>query len=93
MAELTRINGIHITSSMPLEDVGPWEAMSEILSVFLRYSQSLFPLVHRPSFSQKLAMRQDRIDRGFAALVLGISKFANPCILWVQVGEMQADGF
>ena len=75
MAELTRINSIPITSGMPLEDVGQWGAMTEILSVFLRYVQSLFPLVHRPSFSQKLAMRQDRYDRGFAALVLGIGEY------------------
>ena len=74
LAELARLNNIPISPQMPLEDVGPWSAMSEILSVYLRYLHSLFPLVHKPSFSQKLAMRADQTDRGFAALLLGIGE-------------------
>ena len=72
LAELTRLNGIPITRDMPMEDVGPWAAMSEILSVYLRYLHSLFPLVHKPSFAQALAMRKDQVDRAFAALLLGL---------------------
>ena len=75
LAELARLNNIPISPHMPIEDVGPWSAMSEILSVYLRYLHSLFPLVHKPSFSQKLAMRADQTDRGFAALLLGIGEF------------------
>ncbi|KAK1923431.1 hypothetical protein DB88DRAFT_510988 [Papiliotrema laurentii] len=75
LAELARLNSIPITRDMPLEDVGPWSAMSEILSVYLRYLHALFPLVHKPSFSQRLAMRHDQVDRGFAALILGIAAY------------------
>ena len=74
LAELTRLNSIPISRDMPLENVGPWSAMSEILSVYLRYLHSLFPLVHKPSFAQGLAMRKDQTDKAFAALLLGLCK-------------------
>lgn len=75
LAELTRLNSIPITRDMRLEDVGPWSAISGILSVYLRYLHSLFPLVHKPSFAQALAMRKDQTDRAFAALILGLGTF------------------
>jgi hypothetical protein len=82
LAELTRLNSIPISRDMPLEDVGPWSAMSEILSVYLRYLHSLFPLVHKPSFAQSLAMRKDQTDRAFAATLLGLGELF--CFSWEE---------
>ena len=55
-----------------IEDIVPWHTISFFITIYLGYSHSLFPMVHRPSFSQKLALRVDKRDKDFRALVLGI---------------------
>lgn len=63
-------------SDFQIEEIAPWHVISSFISIYLGYSHSLFPMVHRPSFSQRLAMRDDRRDRDFRALVLGIGEFS-----------------
>lgn len=73
-SEYARYEAIAITSGMALDDVVPWTAISDVIAIYLCSSHSLFPLVHKPTFSQQLAMRKDRTDRSFAAVVLGIGE-------------------
>jgi hypothetical protein len=58
-----------------IEDIVPWHTISFFITIYLGYSHSLFPMVHRPSFSQKLALRVDKRDKDFRALVLGIGAY------------------
>lgn len=63
-----------IGTDIQIEDVAPWNHISFFITIYLSYSHSLFPLVHRPSFSQSLAMRRDKTDRDYRAFVLGIGE-------------------
>jgi hypothetical protein len=65
-------------ADIQLDHVAPWSTISIIIRLYLAYSHSLFPMVHRPTFSQSLAMRRDKVDRDFRALVLGIGKSFSP---------------
>lgn len=57
-----------------IEDIIPWHTISFFITIYLGYSHSLFPMVHRPSFSQRLALREDKRNKDFRALVLGIGE-------------------
>jgi hypothetical protein len=55
-----------------IEDVATWETVSFFITIYLGYLHSLLPIVHRPSFSQAITMRKDKVDRDFRALCLGL---------------------
>jgi hypothetical protein len=63
-----------------MEDVAPWNTISFFITIYMTYSHSLFPLVHRPSFSQSLALRRDKTDKEFRAFVLGIGRLPSHLI-------------
>lgn len=71
----------HLSSQSQIEDVAPWSAISFFLSLYLRYMHSLFPLVHKPSFSEGVTMRLDRGDRNFRALILALGGYHSWSVL------------
>lgn len=67
-----------------IEAVAPWPTILDFINIFLRYSSSLFPLIHLPTFCKSLATRFDKTDREFAALILGIGKSNTPSIVELE---------
>jgi len=64
----------HPENDSQIEEIAPWSTISFYIRLYLGYLHSLAPIVHRPSFSQDLAMRRDRSDKDFGALCLGIGE-------------------
>lgn len=65
------------TSISPLsqiEDVAPWVVISFFLKLYFQYMHSLFPVVHKPSFFEAVALRADQTDRNTRALILGLGE-------------------
>lgn len=70
-----------ISSNSQIEDVAPWPVISFFLKLYLQYMHSLFPVVHKPSFFEALALRSDQTDRGKRALILALGAFASLLML------------
>lgn len=65
-----------ISSTSQVEDVAPWPVILFFLKLYLQYMHSLFPVVHKPSFFEALALRSDQTDRAKRALILALGR---PC--------------
>ena len=63
--------------NIQIEDVASWSTIGFFLSQYLRYQHSLLPLVHRPTFTRALAMRQDKDDVDFRAFLLGLGGYVD----------------
>lgn len=62
-----------IRSSSPvLEDITSFSNISFFISLYLRYQHALVPIVHKPTFSADVALRRDRTDQEFRALLLSL---------------------
>ncbi|KAL1405139.1 hypothetical protein Q8F55_008762 [Vanrija albida] len=67
----------HGSSREPqLEDVTSWANISHYISLYLQYLWPLLPLVHRQTFAEGLATRQDLRDTDFRALLLSLVAFS-----------------
>ncbi|WRT66016.1 uncharacterized protein IL334_002967 [Kwoniella shivajii] len=70
MVETTVNSGVK--GELQLEDLTSWSNITHFVALFLKYLYPLLPLVHRPTFSEQLAIRRDLIDTDFRALLLSI---------------------
>lgn len=63
-----------ISSSAQIEEIAPWSVISFFLKLYLQYMHSLFPVVHKPTFFQAVALRTDQTDRRMRALILALGE-------------------
>ncbi|BEI86643.1 hypothetical protein CcaverHIS002_0609300 [Cutaneotrichosporon cavernicola] len=61
-----------ISPNTQIEDVASWDVIMFFLKLYLQYMHSLFPVVHKPSFFEMVAMRADQTDRNLRALMLAL---------------------
>ncbi|GMK57855.1 hypothetical protein CspeluHIS016_0406890 [Cutaneotrichosporon spelunceum] len=85
-----------ITPNSRIEDVAPWDTITFFLKLYLQYMHSLFPVVHKPSFFEAVALRADQTDRNLRALILALGKSllrsADRSGLHDRPGPAQPDG-
>lgn len=76
--EIGRLRALPHLPDMQIEDVAPWDTISFFVALYLKTLHSLFPLVHKPTFTSEIALRTDQTDRPLRAFILGIGRYDAP---------------
>jgi hypothetical protein len=58
-----------------IEDITSFTNIFFFISLYLRHLHSHTPVVHKPTFTQQLAMRVDQRDEEFRALLLSLTSY------------------
>ncbi len=56
-----------------------WAEICFFLSLYIRYQHPVLPLVHKPTFSQDILNRRDRVNDSFRGLICSIGESFTPC--------------
>jgi hypothetical protein len=74
-----------------IEEIAPWCDVSYFIGLYLRYQHALMPLVHKPTFTNDIVLRKDRVDETFRSLLLSLSEWPEATVGQLYGSTRSAD--